>query len=355
MSRQVPADALRIAEEAAQWMDALETGDPQTNSAFSAWLRASPRHIEEFLLLTAADQALDEFDAGQQIDVDALIAKLPDNVVSLQDAVGEQRAPSAPTAPPAHSATRMRWAASIAAVGVGLLAVWMWSTSGVRSWEPYGTTVGEQRSIELPDGSLLQLNARSRVEVRLSAERRDIRLLEGEALFKVAHDAARPFRVHADNTVVRAIGTQFNVRRGLSDTVVSVIEGRVQVSRDSEASTGQPATLPELLVAGEQARVVPDGQVTRLKVNPEDVGVWRQRRLVFRDSTLGEIADEFNRFNRAPKIVVADAELRARRFGGTFDADDPQALLRFLRTEPDLTFDAQGATLVIRASTAATQ
>ncbi|WP_175597282.1 FecR family protein [Peristeroidobacter soli] len=355
MSRQVPLDALRIAEEAAQWMDALESGDPQTHSAFAAWLRASPRHIEEFLLLTASDRAFDELDAGQRIDVDALIAQLPNNVVSLQGGAGEPHSGSTPAAPRSRSATGMRWAASISALGLSLLAVWMWSTSELRSWQPYATTVGEQRSIGLPDGSLLQLNARSRVEVRLSSERRDIRLLEGEALFKVAHDATRPFQVHADNTVVRAIGTQFNVRRGLNDTVVSVIEGRVQVSRDDEASTGHLPALPELLGAGEQARVVPDGQVTRLKVNPQDVGVWRQRRLVFRDSTLGEIADEFNRYNRAPKIIVADVDLRARRFGGTFDADDPQALVRFLRAEPDLTFESQGSTLVIRPSPAASQ
>jgi ferric-dicitrate binding protein FerR (iron transport regulator) len=76
---------------------------------------------------------------------------------------------------------------------------------------------------------------------------------------------------------------------------------------------------------------------------------------VFRDSTLGEIADEFNRYNRTPQIIVTDHDLRARRFGGTFDADDPHALIRFLRTEPDLVYESEGSTLVIRPMPAASQ
>lgn len=66
----------------------------------------------------------------------------------------------------------------------------------------------------LNDGSIVYLNTRSRVEEQFSRQARNVRLLEGEAMFSVEHDRARPFRMISDDTVIQAIGTQFNVYRG---------------------------------------------------------------------------------------------------------------------------------------------
>lgn len=348
MNGNLSRDSLRISEEAAQLLNTLEFGGAAAHSALVDWLRASPRHVEEFLLLTASEAATAGIDPDRQIDVDAMIAQLPANVVPLQE-IAPRPHPDHIARAHVRSGHRVRWAAGIAAISTGLLAAWMWLAGSSSGWHSYSTPIGEQRSVELDDGSLVQLNARSRLEVRLSGNRRDVRLLDGEALFKVAHDSSRPFRVHSGETVVRAVGTQFNVRRGLENTTVSVIEGRVQISREQGAATsGASSTTPQLLTAGEQARIVPGGQVTRATVNSADVAAWWQRRLVFRDNTLGEIADEFNRYNRDPQIIVEDPGLRARRYGGTFDADDPKALIKFLSTESDLIFQPQGSTLVIR-------
>jgi transmembrane sensor len=93
--------------------------------------------------------------------------------------------------------------------------------------EQFQTKVGEQRSVVLADGSRVTLNTASKIEVRLQADHRVVQLLQGEALFEVAHDAQRPFDVHAGHVVVRAVGTQFDIDRRATRTVVTVVEGRV--------------------------------------------------------------------------------------------------------------------------------
>ncbi len=79
--------------------------------------------------------------------------------------------------------------------------------------QTYATGIGEQRSIVLADGSTVDLNSRSKIRIRFSSERRGVELIEGQALFKVAKDHARPFVVDSDGTRVRAVGTQFDVYR----------------------------------------------------------------------------------------------------------------------------------------------
>jgi transmembrane sensor len=346
MSGSARRDTLTLALEAAEWLDALESGDARRNAAFVAWLQASPRHLEEFLLLTASEEACVDIDAQRRIDVEEMIAGIRDNVVPLQDGAVRAAQAGVPSRRFLSGGRPLHWAAGIAVLVAGVALTMGWRTDFGR-WQSYATATGEQRAIELDDGSLVHLNTRSRAEVRLSAGRRDVRLLKGEALFKVAQEAARPFQVHTGDAVIRAIGTQFNVSLGSEVTMVSVIEGKVQLSNDAEAGP----FAPQLLTAGEQARIVANGQITRGSANLAQVNAWRQRRLVFRDSTLAEIAAEFNRYNRTPQIVV-QGDLRTRRYGGTFDADDPQALASFLRPEQDLVCELRGSTLVIRPSQA---
>ena len=83
--------------------------------------------------------------------------------------------------------------------------------------------------MHIEDGSTITMNTRSRMRVWLTRHARDIELLEGEALFSVAHDPSRPFRVHVGHTVVEAVGTEFSVYRGEHGTKVSVVEGRVKI------------------------------------------------------------------------------------------------------------------------------
>src|SRR5205807_1325966 len=118
---------------------------------------------------------------------------------------------------------------------IGFAGLGLWGRPQV-----YATAIGEQRSVVLKDGSMIQLNSRSRVEVRYTDHDRKIALKEGQALFTVARDTQRPFLVSAGDTAVRAVGTQFDVNRLETEIVVTVLEGKVAVE-----SPGTPQR-PEL-------------------------------------------------------------------------------------------------------------
>lgn len=107
----------------------------------------------------------------------------------------------------------------------------------------------------------------------ITATSRTIRIDSGEAFFEVAKDSQRPFVVHAADTAITAIGTQFNVRRAAGQVVVAVAEGVVQVDPLASAPTSRSTqalamTLPQTtepamrLIAGEQLSVAHDGRKT---------------------------------------------------------------------------------------------
>jgi transmembrane sensor len=108
---------------------------------------------------------------------------------------------------------------------------------------------------------------------------------------------------------------------------------------------GEPADLG----AGEQVRVVADGSLVKQPA-PDIVQAtaWRQRRLVFQADTLEDIAAEFNRYNRSPRIRVEGEAARQARFTGIFDADDPLSLVQLLGTDRELAFERRETELVIR-------
>jgi len=217
------------------------------------------------------------------------------------------------------------------------LAWWVYLSEA----DTYRTGVGEQRTVRLFDGSTIELNAFSSIRVSLSKSVRDVDLVEGQAFFHVAKNPARPFLVHSDGTIVRAVGTQFDVYRKSTGTVVTVLEGRVAVA-DGPGAVGQvdaaaPAQL--FLIAGEQVTVPAQHRMEdRPKPKQADVAVataWVQKRLVFEETPLAEVAEEFNRYNTRHLLIV-DPQLRTLGISGVYSSTDPDSLLGFLRAQPNI-------------------
>jgi transmembrane sensor len=337
----------RVAEQAAEWLCVLEDATAEQLASFTDWVRESPAHAREFLFMSALDAELGKIDPQRRVQIERVLAEASANVVPISAGL-EQRdvgtgSGAASTAPRARRLER--WAAaSVAGVALIVTLAWQWSVQANR----HETAVGEQRTLTLADGSTVYLNSDSRLNVQLSDDARDIQLITGEAMFKVAHDARRPFRVHAGVSVIQAVGTQFNVDRRPSGTMISVVEGKVQITTRAEAP--QPATISSpQLVAGDEMRIANDGKLERrARVDPAAIAVWRQHRLVFRDDTLEDIAAGFNRYNQTPRIVVVGDAARARRYTAVFDADDPLSLAKFLEGEGDLLLENGKDELVIR-------
>jgi transmembrane sensor len=351
----------QIYEEGAEWLVELRVGyvDAATRERLDAWFRESPHHIRAFLELSSIWEDGGDPDLDRAHTTEALIARAraATNVIPLERHAETPVRPSVAGKPTTQSrsgkpeslVTRSSWrsllAASVASacmVGGGL-GFWFW-----RNWEPiYSTRVGEEKSIQLTDGSTLELNSRSRIRVRFSAHEREVDLVEGQALFHVAKDAARPFIVHSDAAQIRAVGTQFDVYRKASGTTVTVVEGRVAVlpTAHDAASAVRPQNQspPEaqltggagavILAAGEQLTVAPLAAAAKpTKADVTAATAWTQHQLVFDSTPLSDVAQEFNRYN-VRQLIVNDAGLTDFHVTGVFSSTDPSSLLRFLRAQ----------------------
>jgi transmembrane sensor len=195
--------------------------------------------------------------------------------------------------------------------------------------------------------------------------------VKGEALFVVEHDSHRPFIVRSGHAVVRAVGTQFNVRARGETTDIAVMEGVVQVTTTDVAEPDlQPvppnlaASVPQAgdaakamqkrlsistrLAAGQAVRVE-QGQVTERAGPPASETLsWRERRLIFHDATLVDVANEFNRYNRV-QIRVETSAAQEKRLTGIFDADRPQSLILYSAQDESLVVEPEGSNWVIRS------
>jgi len=319
---------LAIAEQAIEWFEENRRGplDREARSRFMAWLTASPVHVDEYLVIAGLARRLHTAVNTTEIPLEPLLARVRERrnrVVTLDSSVSEH----------AHVTTRPRvsrpWtlAAAAALALVAFATVW-WTRDGERFGLPrtYTNGHGEQSVRVLPDGSVLHLNTDSQVTVHYSRRERVVDIERGQALFQVAHEGARGFRVAAGNTEVLDVGTQFDVYRRSDSVVVTVVEGAVAVY------TGPRQLMPSGLRVGAGYQVEARGQVGSPRpVDAHAAVAWIKRQIVFENEPLGEVADEFNRYGHIA-IEVDDEGLRSLPITGVFDAYDVDSFIASLAT-----------------------
>jgi transmembrane sensor len=319
-----------VVAEASAWFIEFRAGDVngEARQRFMEWLRRSPEHIHAYLEMADVWAELPTSDPDGKIDIAALIARARGeaDVIALPSPRSSQS--NTPSAVQAPAFWRRPQRAFAAVAALALLALMM-----VRYWrsdlpESYSTGIGEQRTLQLADGSTLELNSRSSIQVHLTEQQRDVTLLEGQALFRVAKDKRRPFVVSAGDAQVRAVGTEFDVYRKQIETVVTVVEGRVE-TYDPSASTG---AAPIILSAGEQLTVLPRTVTRPTRTDTQVATAWLQKRLMFEETPLSEVAEEFNRYNRRP-LSIDDVELQKLKISGVYSSTDPASLINFLRSQ----------------------
>ncbi|MFK0087064.1 FecR family protein [Pseudomonas sp. NPDC090755] len=211
------------------------------------------------------------------------------------------------------------WASAAAVVlMIGLLAGSPWPD---RWRADYATGTGESRTLVLADGSQLQLNTDTAVQIDLGNTQRRVRLLRGEAWFDVSHDSARPFVIGSGDGWVKVVGTRFSVAQQGAQTRVRVEQGKVQVSADNVQSV--------LLEPGLGVEYSDTGLGAVHGFDGAAEFAWRQRQLVFRQQPLAEVVDALNRYWPGKTLLIGDA-LRQRKVSGVFEIDKPEAVLKAL-------------------------
>ena len=249
-----------ITQRAADWFTANRAGPlgGDERAAFFAWLKASPIHVEEYLGVAALERGLTAATDDPAMTLDALLE------LARQDRSGQVVDLITATEVESHrgrrSQRRVAWSiAAVIALAVG--ALWMQSTMRDGQWlglpKTYQTAHGAQGEWRLPDGSVLHLNTDSTVTVRYSSTERLLALDRGEAMFEVAHETRRAFRVLAGSINAVAAGTQFDAYRRADSTQITVIAGQIAVFDGKAAPADAAAASPSVLrvSAGQQVRV----------------------------------------------------------------------------------------------------
>jgi transmembrane sensor len=230
------------------------------------------------------------------------------------------------TAPVEQAPRRWRVAASLAAsLALAVLCWQAFSPTSADAAYAYESAGGERRAVTLADGSRVELDIDTRIAVRMSAERREIELLSGRALFDVAHDATRPFSVTAADARTTALGTKFQVRRDDANVVVTLAEGSVAIDRvEQGAGSGEWSVR---LVPGEQFSIDTETQRRERRiVDVNTITSWTHGRHIFRGTPLQVAIDEVNRYGKK-KIRLGDATLASLPVAGNFIVGDSEAIV----------------------------
>lgn len=328
MTTATDADMQRIYREASGWI-VLGDERPLTDeeeAEFEEWRHADPRHDQIYRAMLVT---WDDVPPAAEL-VSARPARA-DNVIAFAPVVAE---------PPAAEATRRRrWLVGLSAVAAAiLLFLIVPAIVPFQADKSYQTALSEQRIVRLTDGSQVTLGPRSKLDVAFTDGARRVVLTGGEAFFEVAHDRSRPFFVEAGSSLIRVVGTKFDVNVGAGTVRVAVLDGIVHVSERGTAAKavqvirkGQRIEMPVVMAAA----VTPAGTVNALPaVAPatQPPGAWREGRLMYDNVRLADLIADVNRYY-GPGVRINDPALADLRVTAFFSQNEIPA---FLGSLPDI-------------------
>ncbi len=210
--------------------------------------------------------------------------------------------------------------AAAASVGAFALVSLRWTPITPPKPMTYATGVGQRRTIRLPDGTRIDLNAQSRLTVDYVAGERRVQMQEAEAAFDVVHDPRRPFVISVGDGQVRVLGTAFDLRHYDGETQLSVSRGVVLLSADGRA----------IRVAQGAAASHRDGAaIAAAQQDPASALAWRDGRLLYVDQPLSRVVADLNRQFLRP-IRLGDGPAARLRFTGVIVLGSQDETLRRL-------------------------
>lgn len=284
-----------IVEQASEWLMLHWGGDlpGEQRQAFAQWQAADPEHRRAWQRLQQLQQTLGGVPADSARAV-------------LRDTPDSQR----------RAALKL----------LGLLLVAGGSGFLVQRSEPWQaafaehrTGTGEIRHVTLSDGTRLDLNSDSAVDLRFSATERRIRLIRGEILLTSGHDPSRPLIVETPAGDVQALGTRFAVRELPDASRVDLYEGRLRVTPRHSAAVQ--------MNAGDSLWFNPR-QTSALAAVDANRSSWTEHRLIAERQPLGEFVAQLSRYR--PGVLRCDPAVSGLLLTGVFPLHDTDAILAAL-------------------------
>ena len=301
----IKVDDSRLAS-AADWIVRLQSADLSDAEVveFDAWLEAHPANA------AAYDRTL------------SVTLELQDAASVLSEGLAEAPVRRSPSLTARRGWLVAGGLAAAAAVALAVTPLGLFAPAAIQS---FATAKGEHRTVNLADGSTIELNGGSRISVTLGRHERHVTMPQGEAVFDVAADKARPFLIDAGDRTVRVVGTRFDVRHRGDELSVTVERGVVEV-RPSGGAAGKVFRLHP----GQRLDTAQGAPAVQLSAaDPLQVESWRTGRLIFRDEPLGDLVADLNQ-QFASQITLADPALAQTRVSGVMVLDDQAAVIRRL-------------------------
>jgi len=222
----------------------------------------------------------------------------------------------------------------------------------------YQTKVGEQKTVQLPDHSVITLNTNTLVRVNYTGTDRKLELVRGEANFKVAKDHYRVFTVKVAENEFKAVGTAFNIRMGSKRGIeLTVTDGRVKVIVPLVTDTAHPdrnqekSVATEIMVDAGKEVVVDQATQTIEPVSPtkmEAALAWQSGALMFDGDPLEQVVHELGRYTTA-KFIIADDGIKRMPVTGYFKIGDIDGLIAALRANFAIDVNTDGDTVRLTA------
>ncbi len=295
----------KLREQAAEWVILLDDEDcpAQKKTDFNRWLSADPAHRKAF------EQARRTWGDLDAVDFSHLRSGIPADGAHV---AGKPAATHIPHAPPYRI-----WAGTACSILV-ITAVVFQNDLQVLWRADVRTAFGETRQLTLEDGTRVHLNTNSAIAFHVTPQRREARVLAGEAVFDIARDI-RPFRVRAGNADITDIGTVFQVRIEHDDSVaVTVSEGEVKVEQDGASAS---------VLQGQHLSYSSRSGLAKVEAADIDSATaWQRGRMIFVDQPLGRVITELNRYT-AGHIRLANGALAELKVSGVYKTEDPFAAL----------------------------
>ena len=286
----------KILAQAVDWMLVLQSGEitADMQEACERWQAIHPQHAIAWARVTRLQQTFEQL---QHKD-------LARQVLTSMD-----------------QAARRKALKTLGGLSVLLPAAWLsYRTLPVERWRAeYQTAVGEQRQLKLNDGTRLELNTESSLDIAYQAQRQ-ITLYRGELWLETGHQDARTLVVTTPHGTLTPLGTRFNVQSDSKQTTLAVAEGAVRIS----LAHGQTSVVH----AGQQQSFSHAG-LGRVRALNDNAGDWRRGMLLAQDMPLSDLLTELARYRHG--VIRCHPDLKTMKVSGAFPLNDTDAALDLLQ------------------------
>jgi transmembrane sensor len=303
-----PKVSAQVARQAIEWLVELQSGhaDDATKAALAAWLAEHPDHLRAWQHIEQVNGRLASL--GNSTSASTVHALLAGNGIS---AVADGRR---------RRATKVMLL--LATAGGSAWLAHYFDLFGISGEER--TTIGQQRTLSLPEGTRVVMGTDTRMRVRYGSRERRIELLQGEIMLTTAPDTSpqvRPLLVATRQGLVQPLGTVFSVRLVNHAARVEVFQQRVRIIPQAEPDHAL------ILAAGQRAELTPY-QVSEPVSLDDAAGAWADGMIVAANTRLQDFIEELSRYRRG--YLGCAPEVADLRVSGTYPLDDTDRILKAL-------------------------